>query len=213
MRQDVSDRFKWVRARIRLMLQSAMPIIECIPNVSEGRRPESSRDWSTPFADAGRSAARPLVGRIAQPIGAHARRRRRRRSRRRSSRCSTPRVEAIDLRTHQGEHPRIGAVDVVPFVPIEGVTMADCVALAKEVGAAVAERFAVPGLSLRGGVGQPRPQEPRGHPPRRVRRTRRQDGAAGLGAGFRPRRAPSVGRRLGHRCPHAAHRLQHQPEH
>src|SRR5579864_1349235 len=53
-------------------------------------------------------------------------------------------VSAIDLRTHQGEHPRLGAVDVVPFVPIEGVTMADCVALARRVGAAVADRFGVP---------------------------------------------------------------------
>jgi len=53
-------------------------------------------------------------------------------------------VPAIDLRQHQGEHPRLGAVDVVPFVPIEGVTMAECVALAKEVGAAVAERHALP---------------------------------------------------------------------
>lgn len=53
-------------------------------------------------------------------------------------------VPAIDLRRHQGEHPRLGAVDVVPFVPIEGVTMADCVALAKDVGAAVAERHALP---------------------------------------------------------------------
>jgi len=51
---------------------------------------------------------------------------------------------AIDLRTHRGEHPRLGAVDVVPFVPIEGVTMADCVALAKDAAAAVAERFGVP---------------------------------------------------------------------
>jgi glutamate formiminotransferase len=50
----------------------------------------------------------------------------------------------IDLRSHQGEHPRIGAVDVVPFVPIEGVTMADCVTLARDVGRLVAERFDVP---------------------------------------------------------------------
>jgi glutamate formiminotransferase len=50
----------------------------------------------------------------------------------------------IDLRTHKGEHPRLGAVDVVPFIPIEGVTMADCVALAKRVGAEVAARFGVP---------------------------------------------------------------------
>jgi len=53
-------------------------------------------------------------------------------------------VAEIDLRTHRGEHPRVGAVDVVPFVPIEGATMSDCVALAKRVGAAIAERFAVP---------------------------------------------------------------------
>jgi glutamate formiminotransferase len=53
-------------------------------------------------------------------------------------------VASIDLRTHRGEHPRLGAVDVVPFVPIEGATMADCIALAKDVAATVAERFAVP---------------------------------------------------------------------
>jgi glutamate formiminotransferase len=50
----------------------------------------------------------------------------------------------IDLRSHQGEHPRMGAVDVVPFIPIEEASMKDCVALAREVGAAVAERFGVP---------------------------------------------------------------------
>ncbi|MGH9370418.1 MAG: glutamate formimidoyltransferase, partial [Vicinamibacterales bacterium] len=53
-------------------------------------------------------------------------------------------VAAIDLRTHRGEHPRVGAVDVVPFVPVEGVTMAECVTLAREVGAAVAQGFDVP---------------------------------------------------------------------
>src|SRR5258705_233070 len=53
-------------------------------------------------------------------------------------------VAAIDLRAHTGEHPRMGAVDVVPFVPIEGVTMEDCVALATDTARSVAERFAVP---------------------------------------------------------------------
>jgi len=53
-------------------------------------------------------------------------------------------VPSVDLRTHTGEHPRLGAVDVVPFVPIHGITMAGCVDLAKEVGQAVAERFGVP---------------------------------------------------------------------
>ncbi len=50
----------------------------------------------------------------------------------------------IDLRTHRGEHPRMGAVDVVPFVPVRGVTMADCVALARRVGREVWDRFRVP---------------------------------------------------------------------
>jgi len=53
-------------------------------------------------------------------------------------------VSRIDLRSHQGGHPRLGAVDVVPFIPIEGVTMADAVALARTTGQAVAERFDVP---------------------------------------------------------------------
>jgi glutamate formiminotransferase len=53
-------------------------------------------------------------------------------------------LAAIDLRTHTGEHPRLGAVDVVPFVPIEGVTMDACVDLAKDVGREVATRFGVP---------------------------------------------------------------------
>lgn len=50
----------------------------------------------------------------------------------------------IDLRNHRGEHPRIGATDVVPFVPIAGVTMADCVALAERAGRAIWERYQVP---------------------------------------------------------------------
>jgi glutamate formiminotransferase len=53
-------------------------------------------------------------------------------------------VAHIDLRSHRGEHPRLGAVDVVPYVPIEGATMDDCIALAREVAAIIAERFALP---------------------------------------------------------------------
>jgi glutamate formiminotransferase / 5-formyltetrahydrofolate cyclo-ligase len=50
----------------------------------------------------------------------------------------------IDLRSHEGAHPRLGAVDVVPFIPIAGATMADCVALAREVGGRVAREFGIP---------------------------------------------------------------------
>jgi len=119
-------------------------IIECIPNVSEGRR----TDVVAAMADAIRAVAGvrlldfssdashnrsvfTLVGDAAgveQAVLALFERA----------------VGAIDLRTHTGEHPRLGAVDVVPFVPIEGATMADCVALAKKVAASVAERFRVP---------------------------------------------------------------------
>ena len=50
----------------------------------------------------------------------------------------------IDLRSHQGAHPRIGAVDVVPYIPLEGSTMDACVQLAHEAGRAVAARYGVP---------------------------------------------------------------------
>ena len=53
-------------------------------------------------------------------------------------------AELIDLTQHQGAHPRMGAADVVPFIPIEGVTLADCVAMAKHVGAEIAKRFKIP---------------------------------------------------------------------
>ena len=53
-------------------------------------------------------------------------------------------VERIDLRTHRGGHPRMGAVDVIPLIPIRGVTMEDCVRLARELGAALATRHGLP---------------------------------------------------------------------
>jgi glutamate formiminotransferase len=53
-------------------------------------------------------------------------------------------VPRIDLRTHRGEHPRMGAVDVVPFIPLRGASVEECVALSREVGAEVAGRFGIP---------------------------------------------------------------------
>ena len=50
----------------------------------------------------------------------------------------------IDLRTHQGGHPRVGATDVVPFVPIKGVTMEDCIALARRVGERIGNELRIP---------------------------------------------------------------------
>jgi glutamate formiminotransferase len=119
-------------------------LIECIPNVSEGRRQEVV----TAFAAAIRAVPsvrlldfssdpshnRSVFTFVGDESGVEAA----------VLALFERAVAAIDLRTHQGEHPRLGAVDVVPFVPIEGATMADCVALAKRVGAMVAERFHVP---------------------------------------------------------------------
>jgi len=53
-------------------------------------------------------------------------------------------AELIDLTSHQGAHPRMGAADVVPFIPIEGVTLEDCVAMARRVGEEIWRRFQVP---------------------------------------------------------------------
>ena len=119
-------------------------LIECIPNLSEGRRgavvtalvdavrrtpgallldassdPSHNRSVITMAGDAPvlRAAILALFE-VALPV--------------------------IDLRTHSGGHPRVGAVDVVPFVPLEGATMADCVALAKDTAREVARRFQVP---------------------------------------------------------------------
>jgi glutamate formiminotransferase len=52
--------------------------------------------------------------------------------------------ELIDLCSHQGAHPRMGAADVVPFIPIDGVTIEDCVAMARHVGAEIWKRYQIP---------------------------------------------------------------------
>jgi len=121
-----------------------MPIIECIPNVSEGRRPEVVESIAAAVravpgvrlldhsSDASHNRSVFTMAGDAKPIKAAV------------LAIYERAVAAIDLRSHHGEHPRLGAVDVVPFVPIEGVTMDACVALARDVGEEVAARFAVP---------------------------------------------------------------------
>ena len=53
-------------------------------------------------------------------------------------------LELIDMRKHKGQHPRIGAVDVVPFIPIKNVTMENCIELARKFGETLAEKCSVP---------------------------------------------------------------------
>jgi glutamate formiminotransferase len=121
-----------------------MAIIECIPNVSEGRRPEvvdaiAAANRSVPgvrlldhTSDASHNRSVFTMAGDAEGLKAAV------------LAIYDRALGAIDLRTHSGEHPRLGAVDVVPFVPIEGVSMDACVALAKVVGQEVARRFGVP---------------------------------------------------------------------
>jgi glutamate formiminotransferase len=119
-------------------------IIECIPNVSEGRRAD--------VVEAVAAAIRGVAGARLLDYSSDA-------SHNRSVftlagdaaalkaavlAMYEQALPAIDLRAHTGEHPRLGAIDVVPFVPIEGATMADCVALARDVAREVASRFGVP---------------------------------------------------------------------
>src|SRR5688572_6834347 len=104
-----------------------MALIECVPNVSEGRR----RDVVDALAAAIESV--PEVGLLDRSSDAT-----HNRSVLTLAGEAEPlqqaivalfdiAIEAIDLRIHSGAHPRLGAIDVVPFIPISGVTMADCV--------------------------------------------------------------------------------------
>ncbi len=120
-------------------------LIECIPNVSEGRREEVVARLADAAVGAGAGVL--LLDRTSD------------KDHNRSVLtflgggpglldAMTGLVETalseIDLRTHRGAHPRIGAVDVVPFVPIRGATTAECVTLARELGRRLAERFSLP---------------------------------------------------------------------
>ncbi len=119
-------------------------VIESVPNFSEGRREEVVReivkqaestenvwvfDWSMDH-DHNRS----VVTVVGDPNAvAEA-----------TFKMSKKAVELIDLRHHTGAHPRMGAVDVIPFVPIKNATLEECVELSKEVGKRIGEELRVP---------------------------------------------------------------------
>jgi len=119
-------------------------IIECIPNFSEGRREDVIEGLATVArsvsgvtlldysADA--SHNRSVFTLIGDPAGIKAV----------AIALAKYAAEKIDLTTHEGEHPRMGAVDVIPFVPIKGATMEECVEISKEVGAAIASEAGIP---------------------------------------------------------------------
>jgi glutamate formiminotransferase/formiminotetrahydrofolate cyclodeaminase len=119
-------------------------IVECVPNISEGRDKEkiariiASVDsvqgcavlGVEPDADYNRTvitiAGEPKAVQLA------------------AFKIIEKSIEEIDMRIHSGEHPRLGAVDVCPFIPLDGVTMEDCVTLAQELAMMVADTCGIP---------------------------------------------------------------------
>lgn len=121
-----------------------MKLVECVPNFSEGRRPE--------VVEAIRAAIASVEGVAILDVSSDA-------SHNRSVITFVAPLDAaveaafagvreardrIDLTRHTGEHPRIGATDVVPFIPLEGTTMEDCVALARALGERVGRELEIP---------------------------------------------------------------------
>ena len=121
-----------------------MKLVECVPNFSEGRRPEVIAAIVTAIADtdgvtvldvsSDPSHNRTVVTFVA-PVGTAVAA---------AFAGITTARDRIDLTTHSGEHPRIGATDVCPFIPLDGATMDDCIALARELGAKVGSELGIP---------------------------------------------------------------------
>jgi glutamate formiminotransferase len=121
-----------------------MGLVECVPNFSEGRRPEVLEEIlagiravdgvklvdHTMDSDHNRAVVT-FVGQGPEVSEA-------------AFRAVARAKELIDLNQHQGEHPRMGATDVVPFVPLEGTTMEECVGLAHRLGERVGRELGIP---------------------------------------------------------------------
>ncbi|MGA7277078.1 MAG: glutamate formimidoyltransferase [Desulfocapsaceae bacterium] len=119
-------------------------IVECVPNFSEGRNDDTIQAISKAIegvkgctlldVDAGRSTNRTVYTFVGDPESIV------------EGALAAARVAAvrIDMRSHTGEHPRFGAMDVCPFIPVAGVTMDDCVVLAHEFAEKAANELGVP---------------------------------------------------------------------
>ncbi len=119
-------------------------IVECVPNFSEGRRPEVVQEIAFAItsipgvrlldqtSDANHN--RSVLTFVGEPNAVKD-----------AAFMAISRAsELIDMEKHSGEHPRIGATDVVPFVPMSGVTTEDCVELARSLGQEVADKLHIP---------------------------------------------------------------------
>jgi glutamate formiminotransferase len=119
-------------------------LVECVPNFSEGRKPETVQAIAEAIAAVETACVldthidpdhnRSVITFVASPehvVEA-------------AVQAVKRASELIDMRIHQGEHPRLGATDVLPFVPIHGVTMDDCVRLAHAAGKRIAHELSIP---------------------------------------------------------------------
>lgn len=119
-------------------------IIECVPNFSNGKDPEVLQKILAPFYaekevkvldySQDEDHNRAVVTVIGTADGLE---------RSMVQACGIA-AELIDLRHHKGEHPRMGATDVIPFIPIRNASIEDCDALAKRVGKAISEQYKIP---------------------------------------------------------------------
>jgi glutamate formiminotransferase/formiminotetrahydrofolate cyclodeaminase len=119
-------------------------LIECVPNFSEGQNPDIIKQITDAIesvdgikllnVDMGKGTNRTVVTFVGdeQQVEEAA------------YRAITKASDIIDMRKHKGEHPRFGATDVCPFIPLTGATMADCVAVAKKVGERVGRDLKIP---------------------------------------------------------------------
>lgn len=121
-----------------------MRLVECVPNFSEGRRPETVQQIADAIAAVDTTCVldmhidpdhnRSVITFVASPENVVEA----------AVRAVKRASELIDMRTHQGEHPRLGATDVLPFVPVQNVTMDECVRLAHEAGKRIASELSIP---------------------------------------------------------------------
>jgi len=120
------------------------PLIECIPNFSEARRPEvidqivaaiqAVNEVKLLDRSSDLDHNRTVLTFAGSPAGVEEA----------AFRAIQTAAELIDLDNHTGEHPRIGATDVCPFVPLNGATIDDCVAIAKRLGQRVGDELSIP---------------------------------------------------------------------
>jgi len=120
------------------------PLVECVPNFSEARRPEvveaiQAAIQSVPTVSvldrhSDLDHNRTVITFVGSPAGVEEA----------AFRAIARAAELINLERHTGEHPRIGATDVVPFVPISGVSMTECVEIARRLGKRVSDELNIP---------------------------------------------------------------------